>query len=279
MPILSDLGLNWLVLVAIAALLVLRWLRVGTFVWMLSWWLSIFLVLRYGFVVPIPSSVITMYMAIVTAALLAYASSDRGRWSGFVRPPLRVVLEPRLRPLLLVLVLAIPAATAYKVYADRKVPPEAPAFGRTVHPSPPDTITVGDQEINLRTGENPYLELEHSSPEDFARHLENGRRVYYQNCFYCHGDGMAGDGMFAHGLNPIPTNFTDGGVLPILQSSFVLWRIAKGGPGLPQEAGPWDSAMPAWEKFLSLEEMWDVNLYLYEFNDFAPRAVSEEAHE
>jgi mono/diheme cytochrome c family protein len=34
-------------------------------------------------------------------------------------------------------------------------------------------------------------------PEKFAAHVANGRRTYYQNCFFCHGDSLGGDGMFA----------------------------------------------------------------------------------
>ena len=89
---------------------------------------------------------------------------------------------------------------------------------------------------------------------------------------------MAGDGMYAHGLNPIPTNFTDPGTIPQLQESFLFWRIAKGGPGLPGEGGPWDSAMPAWEKFLTEEEIWDVILFLYDHTGFRPRAAGEGVH-
>ncbi|MCB1036911.1 MAG: cytochrome c, partial [Acidobacteria bacterium] len=105
-----------------------------------------------------------------------------------------------------------------------------------------------------------------------------GRKVYYKNCFWCHGDLMAGDGMFIHGLNPIPTNFQDQGTLPILQESFVFWRIAKGAPGLPEEGGPWASAMPAWEKFLTEDEMWNVVLFIYDFTGARPRARHEVAH-
>ena len=76
---------------------------------------------------------------------------------------------------------------------------------------------------------------------------------------------MAGDGMFIHGLNPIPTNFTDKGNIPQLQETFLFWRISKGGPGLPAEGGPWDSAMPAWEKFLTEEQIWEVILFLYDY--------------
>ncbi len=81
--------------------------------------------------------------------------------------------------------------------------------------------------------------------------------------------------MFAYGLNPIPTNFTDPGVLPMLQSSFVFWRVSKGAPGLPEEGGPWDSAMPRWEQFLTNEELWDVTLFIYDYTDYIPRANEE----
>ena len=82
--------------------------------------------------------------------------------------------------------------------------------------------------------------------------------------------------MFAHGLNPIPTNFTDPGTIAQLQETFLFWRIAKGGPGLPAEGGPWDSAMPAWEKFLNEDEIWEVILFLYDHTGQRPRAAREE---
>ena len=71
-------------------------------------------------------------------------------------------------------------------------------------------------------------------------------------------------------LNPIPTNFADGQTLPNLSETFLFWRIAKGGPGMPEEGAPWDTAMPAWEKFLKEEEMWDVILFLYDFTGERP---------
>jgi hypothetical protein len=81
--------------------------------------------------------------------------------------------------------------------------------------------------------------------------------------------------MYVRGLNPIPTNFADGGAIALLQESFLFWRISKGGPGLPDEGGPWDTAMPAWEKFLSEEEIWDVIHFLYDFSGQKPRAREE----
>ena len=134
-----------------------------------------------------------------------------------------------------------------------------------------------DKPFNLVTLDNPYRPLEKTNPAAFAAHLANGKRVFYQNCLYCHGDAMRGDGMYAHGLNPIPTNFADAGAIALLQESFLFWRVSKGGPGLPEEGGPWDTAMPAWEKFLTEEEMWDVILFVYDYSGQRPRA--REVHE
>ena len=263
------------VLVIAVAMALLQWRKVGMLTWALAWTVALYCFFRFGFVVPVPGSVITLYMAIAVGSILAYISSSEERWKSFTEPILRLILEPRLKMLLYAVVLLIPAMVAAGVYSRLSVPLEAPGFGRSVHPAPPDQITVHETEYDLRTADNPYAKLEPGT-EEYEQHYENGRRVYFENCFYCHGDGMGGDGMFAHGLNPIPTNFTDPGVLPILQSSFIFWRVSKGGPGLPEEGGPWETAMPAWEKFLTEEEMWDVVLFLFEFTGFDPRALHDE---
>jgi hypothetical protein len=266
-----------ILLVIVGTLVLLRFVRAGMLTWVLAWWVGIYVGLRFAFVTPIPGSVIKLYMGIVTIALFAYATSSADRRESVLRPILRLVLEPRLRVLLVAIVLALPLLMSLNVYVKMNVPLEAPAFGRSIHPAPPDTITVHEKEIDLIQADNPYRGLEHTDAEGFRRHVANGREIYFKNCFFCHGDAAAGDGLFASRLNPIPSNFTDGGVLPILQESFLFWRIAKGGPGLPEEGGPWDSAMPAWEKFLTEEEIWDVILFLYDYTGFHPRA--REDHE
>ncbi len=233
--------------------------------------------LKFTFVTPIPGSVVMLYMSIVIGSLFAYISSDRERRESFLGPIVRVCTDPGRRLSLVGVALLIPALFAGNAYLKATVPLEAPAFGRTVHPAPPDAITVHEKEIDLITSDNPYRHLERDDPDAFAEHVENGRRVYFQNCFYCHGDTAAGDGMFAHALNPIPTNFTDQGVLPMLQESFLFWRVSKGGPGMPEEGGPWDTAMPAWEKFVSEDEMWDVILFIYDYTSWTPRARGEHA--
>jgi mono/diheme cytochrome c family protein len=267
-----------LVVLAVAAVLAaLRFRRAGLLVWAVAWWVGIYILLRFGFSAPIPSSVVSIYMGIVTLAVLAYMSSSQERRDEVAGPLVRFMTEKRYATLLGITVVAIPALAAANVYVKMSAPLQPPFFARTVHPASPSEITVHDKKIDLDSGENPYLALQTSNPAEFRKHVEHGREVYYRNCVFCHGDNMSANGMFVHGLDPIPTNFSDKGTIAMLRDTFLFWRISKGGPGLPEEGGPWDTAMPAWEKFLKEDDIWDVILFLYDFTDQKPRAKEEVA--
>jgi mono/diheme cytochrome c family protein len=271
--------MNILVLLAVlAAFGLLRLGRANLLLWAGAWWVGIYVLLRFGFTTPIPVSVISIYMGIVSIAILAYLSSSQQRRDEVSRPLVRFMTEKRYTPLLVATAIAIPALAAANVYVQMNVPIEPPFFPRTIHPASPSEITVHDNRIAIDAGDSPFRQLEKANPEQFRRHVENGRRVYYQNCVFCHGDNMGGNGMFAHGLNPIPTNFADGDTIANLRETFLFWRAAKGGPGLPEEGAPWDSAMPAWEKFLKEEEIWEAILFIYDFTGERPRAREEITH-
>ncbi|MGH9870480.1 MAG: c-type cytochrome [Candidatus Polarisedimenticolia bacterium] len=269
----------FVVLGLVAGMVVLRFLKPGLLVWMGAIWVALYLGVRYGLTTPAPQSVVTMYMSITTLALVAYVASSAERMRSVLDPITGMIADRRRTPLLAAVALVVPALVGISVYRGASVREEPPYFARTVHPAPPPTVTVGSTEIDLIRGRNPFRELETAEPERFKEHVAKGREVYYRNCFYCHGDSLAGDGMFARGLDPIPTNLTDAGVLPNFQETFFFWRVAKGGPGMPEEGGPWESAMPRWEKFLSEEEMWDVILFLYDFTGRTPREAEEIAHQ
>jgi hypothetical protein len=267
-----------IVAIVLAAFALLRLRRANLLLWAFAWWVGIYVLLRFGFTVPIPASVISIYMGIISLAILAYLSSSQERRDEVSRPLIRFLTEKRYTPFLAAAAVATPALAAANVYVRMNVPIEPPFFPRTIHPASPSEITVHDQRIDIDAGDNPFRALETSNPEEFRRHVEKGREVYYRNCVFCHGDNMGGNGMYAHGLNPIPTNFADGQTLPNLRETFLFWRISKGGPGMPEEGAPWDTAMPAWEKFLKEDEMWDVILFLYDFMGQRPRAREETTH-
>jgi mono/diheme cytochrome c family protein len=267
----------WVVLAVAAVFALLRFRRANLLLWALAWWIGIYVLLRFGFTAPIPSSVISIYMGISTIAILAYMSSSQERRDEVSGPLIRFMTDKRYTMFLVLTAVAIPALAAANVYVQMTAPLEAPLFSRTIHPASPPQITVHDKKFDLDAGEAPAWALERSNPEEFRKHVENGRQVYYRNCVFCHGDDHGGNGMFAHALDPIPTNLPEN--IPQLRDTFLFWRISKGGPGLPEEGGPWDTAMPAWENFLKEDEIWDVILFLYDFSGQRPRAKEETTHQ
>ncbi len=72
----------YVVLPILAALILCRVVKAGMFVWVVAWVLAIYLTLRYGFVIPVPASVLFLYMGIVFLTLITYVLSSRERWTG-----------------------------------------------------------------------------------------------------------------------------------------------------------------------------------------------------
>jgi mono/diheme cytochrome c family protein len=216
---------------------------------------------------PVPGSVVLQYLMTVLVGLLLYVSSDENRWRTFRQPMHAVMVDPDKRIARTALMILVPLLVGFIAFDRVRPTVSAPPSLRSIHPAPPGQITFRGQQMQLAALTNP-LRGDGSITEDY----EVGKRVYYQNCLACHGDALDGRGHYAHGFSPAPLNFQDNGTIAQLTESFVFWRIAKGGPGLPREGTPWNSAMPAWEDFLTEEEIWDVIAFLYDFTGHRPRA-------
>ena len=133
------------ILVVLAILVVfglLRFRGANLFTWAIAWWVGAYVLFRFGFAAPIPSSVISIYMGIVSLALMAFVSSSEERREEVSRPLLRLMTEKRYTALLVATIVAIPALAAANVYVQMNVPLEPPFFPRTVHPASPPEITV-----------------------------------------------------------------------------------------------------------------------------------------
>ena len=59
--------------------------------------------------------------------------------------------------------------------------------------------------------------------------------------------------------------------LSLLASYVEILLLTNGGPGLPTEATPWDSAMPEWKLSLTEEERWKIILAEYDLAEKTPR--------
>ncbi|MGQ0815944.1 MAG: c-type cytochrome [Gemmatimonadota bacterium] len=220
---------------------------------------------------PVPSSVMLQYMMTVLVGVLLYVSADETRWAEFQAPLRGLMVRPDRRVLRGLLLVLLPVLVGWMTYDRVRPKVSAPPSLRSIHPAPPNQITFRGQRLALTGLHNP-LRARGRLPD----HYETGRRIYYDNCLPCHGDYLDGNGHFASGLSPVPANFQDNGTIAQLTESFVFWRIVKGGPGLPREGAPWNSAMPAWEDILTEDEIWAVIIFLYEQTGWTPRA--EEAH-
>jgi mono/diheme cytochrome c family protein len=241
----------------------------------------LFAVLAWGLILfalklvdpPIPGSVLTLYMSIATVAILVFVMADESRFRAFYSPLLSLLIEKRLAIPRLVVLCCVPLLLGWAAY-DRVRPTfEAPFEGRTIHPEPPSTFKFQGRDFDVLKTKNPLRE--EAEAAHFEENLAEGKRVYYQNCMYCHGDHLDGKGHFAEAFNPLPANFRDSGTLSQLEEAYVFWRVATGGPGLPKGATPWNSAMPAWQDFLTEEEIWQVILYIYEASGSIPRTWEE----
>lgn len=264
--------MNLPILIGIVVVMVaLRFVKPNMLVWLIVWWAAVFTGVHFGIEPPMPSSIATLFMGIVTVALLTYVFADSVRMQNTKRPLVRFLVDRKYTVPLAIIVVALPLLVGLRVYVGMSQEIAAPVLGRTVHPAPPEAITFQGKNIDLIAGENPYRALEASDPTTFRAHVTEGRRVYYQNCVFCHGDNMEGDGIFAYALDPIPANLSDATTIGMLQETYLFWRIAKGAPGLPEESTPWASAMPVWEQFLTEEEIWDVILFLYDHTGLKPR--------
>ena len=219
---------------------------------------------------PTPASIVVLYMGMVTAVVLLYVSSNEETWRQFQQPIKTLLLAQEQRSVVFArraLFVALPLLAGLQAYAGLQTNVEAPAELRSIHPAPPTTIQFKGQTLNIQGLYNPLR----ADQANFGKNVQAGAAVYASRCVFCHGDALNGQGLFATSLNPAPANFTDPGTIAQLQEGYLFWRIAKGGPGLPTESAPWNSAMPAWEDGLSDTEIWQVIIYLYHATGYSPR--------
>lgn len=244
----------------------------------------VLLIVYFGFILVfdvilqqvIPSSLLNMYMFFVLAGVfMVFTYTEEGARE-LMAPIKALVEDPEKKIIRNIVLVAVPLLAGGFTYSRMLPSFEAPVELRSIHPAPPASMKAYDKRYNILELVNPLRKFEKDDPEHFKQLVDEGGVVYIRNCQYCHGDKLDGKGPYAEALNPIPLSFQDVGTIAQLQESYLFWRIATGGPGLPKEATPWLSSMPVWQNFLSEEEIWKVILYLYDYTGHHPRTFEEE---
>ncbi len=225
--------------------------------------------LHHGTWPVVPTSLMKVYMFFVVVGVLTVFTFSEETKEELMAPIRAVYGKSSMVLVRMVVILLVSAVGAGVTYESIKPSFDSPVELRSIHPAPPSTISAYNKTINILTVTNPYRD----DKENFAENVKQGGIVYYKNCFYCHGDKLAGRGHYYHGYFPVPANFQDVGTIAQLQESYLFWRIATGGPGLSKEATPWLSAMPIWKDFLTEKEIWQVILFLYDYTGHSPRVM------
>ncbi|MCG8075852.1 MAG: c-type cytochrome, partial [Candidatus Thiodiazotropha taylori] len=243
-----------------------------------------YLLFKYAFPPVLPKTLMVQYMVITLIGILLYFAFDDEKWEEFKSPLLATLRDDNKAIVRWALLIATPLIAGYTSYDIVKPTNDAPVELRQVHPAPPASLKVFGSNHDLATLENPIREEilttlagdEQAGWDKYDEVVLAGRDIYYQNCFYCHGDLLDGQGHYGHGFNPQPIDFQDPTIIPQLQEAFLFWRIATGGPGLPKEGTPWNSAMPVWHEMLSEEEIWQVITFIFDYNGQVPRIWDPE---
>ncbi|HEX9659261.1 MAG TPA: hypothetical protein VGA18_03135, partial [Rhodothermales bacterium] len=88
----------------IAALVVIRFLKPNALIWLGVSWIALYVAFRYGIEPPLPSSIVVMFMGIVTIAALAFMTADSERMREVRQSFVKFVVDRAYRiPLVLVL--------------------------------------------------------------------------------------------------------------------------------------------------------------------------------
>ncbi len=217
---------------------------------------------------PLPGQVVVMLMIMFFFSFLIYFSIQDDTLEAFMRP-VRALLaddDKKIARVAIVYVL-VPLVAGYVTYM--KVAPsfEPPVSPRITHPEPPSEMDFRGTSLKILGLENPLRK----DASNLAQNVAEGKVIYFQNCFICHGADLDGRGVFAQAFNPPPPPFRGIDTIAQLPESYVFWRIAKGWTGLPAGATPWDSAMPAFEPLLTQDQIWKTILYLYDATGNKPR--------
>lgn len=218
-----------------------------------------YILMRFIIQPPLPANLTNFFMMFVIAGVIIYITLEDERIKEFLdfislRSKLPAIWDVFRKAVLVI----IPIFVAYNVYSKEKVTYAPPAELFQPHVTPPEWV------VSLKVpdwAENP----DRWDP----KLIEEGKKIYDDNCAPCHGENADGKGPLAKAIRypAAPTNFKEPGTLAQLPLGYVYWRVRDGGIQDKQ----FRSAMPGWGEELEEGEIWKVIMYAYHKAGVKPR--------
>jgi mono/diheme cytochrome c family protein len=113
-------------------------------------------------------------------------------------------------------------------------------------------------QFTMQYGIDPQYASKVNPLRPTAENIQDGERLYEQNCAACHGPTGLGNGEAGKNLNPPPPNIAALSKMPMTTDGYLYWTIAEGGV-------PLGTAMPPFKGTLKEDEIWKIIMYLREF--------------
>lgn len=221
--------------------------------------LGAYILMRYIVQPPLPANLTNFYMMFVLAGVVIYITLEERRIAEFLdfislRSKVPLIWDVLRKAIIII----IPFFVAYNVYAREKNAYAPPAELFQPHVTPPQWTV--DYKVPDWAADPDRWDL---------KHLEEGKKIYEDNCLPCHGKNGDGKGPAAKGVRypAAPTNFKEPGTIAQLPLTYVYWRVRDGGVKDRQ----FNSAMPDWGSELDEDEIWQVIMYSYHLAGVKPR--------
>jgi len=233
---------------------------------------------------PLPSTLLFIYMILTLIGLGIFITTSDRKIEEFKSPLVNFLKggQPGLQGILRTVVLVmVPFLVGWVVYTRTAPNVKPPVMIRVQHPTMPGRFESmvnpmrEPTDAMIKKYAEKYRLSTFSGEEARKVFVEEataeGRNLFQINCRPCHGTKANGAGPMARGFRLKPADFTDSGTIATVVENYAFWRVRKGGLGLPDQATPWDSAMPVWERDLTEEEIWKIIMAEYDIADKEPR--------
>ncbi len=244
---------------------------------------------RFYFALPVAA--VIMYIMLLLIGIALYITYNDEKLEEFLNPIIEFLKgkpeKSTYSIVRLAVLIIIPLLAGWSIYVLKVPKAQSPTSLRIAHPTIPGKYEKLENPFRNPEDEvvQKFIEEENMGNIDLEeargllveKYMDEGSALYQINCRPCHGSKADGAGPMAEGFRLKPVDFRDPGTIATVVESYAFWRVAEGGPAVPVQSTPWESAMPIWKDDLTDDEKWKIIMAEYDTAGVEPR-IPEELH-